>query len=91
VPLSLASFIPPGIVIALVAGITLFYFAAVDFLYVGRLAAYAAVAQWPDEFPVLATNSLPPPVSAPPRDDPGQIDKDELILSDLPLQEPGLS
>jgi hypothetical protein len=63
------------------------YFAAVDFLYMGRLAAYLTIVQQPD-----VPMPLPPtPPSPPDRSQysvliqPGAgVDPDELILSDLP-------
>jgi hypothetical protein len=65
--------------------VTLLYFGVADFLYIGRLAAYLAIL----ELPAL----LSPETVAPPRPggvqfsatvQPGAIDRDELILSDLP-------
>jgi hypothetical protein len=85
VPFSMASFVPLEMVGLLVCGICLFYCAAVDFLYVGRLTAYAAIAQWPEASPVAATPVLPPPVPGRAR-----VDQDELILGEFPAREPGL-
>jgi hypothetical protein len=63
------------------------YFAVADFLYVGRLAAYVAILELPYE---------PRPVRFTPPGLPSSgVDRDELILSDVPLRwdpahEPGL-
>ncbi len=70
-PLGFAGLLPLGAVLGGVLLVMFLYFAAVDFLYVGRLAAYVAVINLPD---------LP----APHRQAPASIDPDELILSDLP-------
>jgi hypothetical protein len=83
-PLSMAGVAPAGVVLVLVCGVTLFYFAAVDFLYVGRLTAYAAITQWPEVQTAAATPALPPP------EGPGRVDQDELILGDFPAPETGL-
>ena len=61
--------------------LTLFYFAVVDFLYVGRLAAYVAMLDSPE----ITIASLAPR-DHPPSGLPDRVDPDELILSDLPAQ-----
>ncbi len=77
---SLAGKVPPGVTLFLLAGITLAYFAAVDFLYIARLAAYVAIDEG-DRMPppvAVAPESLPPAPEAPP-------------MPDLPpVSEPGL-
>jgi hypothetical protein len=55
--LSLADKVPPAATLFLLAVITLVYFAAVDFLYIARLAAYVAI----DE-----SDRTPPPVAVAP-------------------------
>jgi hypothetical protein len=85
-PLALAGLLPPGLVLFGVLLVTLLYFAAADFLYVGRLAAYVAIIDAPDALPVLeiAAPVIDNPRSAPPTQPDGQVDTDELILSDQP-------
>ena len=48
-PLAFAGVLPPGIVLGGVILISLLYFAAADFLYVGRMAAYMVIIQCPAE------------------------------------------
>jgi hypothetical protein len=67
--------LPGRVGLAGLAGITLLYFAAADFLYIGRLAAYVAILELPE------VSSQPSAVSFQPS---GSIDPYELILSDLP-------
>jgi hypothetical protein len=78
-PLAFTGFLPGGIVVGGVIVTTLIYFAIVDYLYVGRLAAYLSIAESP-EIPQTETLPLPPAPYSEARVDPG-----ELILSDLPL------
>ena len=65
--------------------VTLAYFAVADFLYIGRMAAYAAIVEMPS-LPVPM--AAPPAISSPPNLRPQvaveSIDRDELILSDRP-------
>lgn len=84
-PLGLAEFLPRDAVFGGVALVTLLYFAAADFLYIGRLAAYVGIVEWPGA-PRLASAcspiSLSSPDSAPTTA--SAVDADELILSDRP-------
>jgi hypothetical protein len=62
--------------------VTLAYFVVADWLYMARLAGYVCIAETPEAL----LKPLPP---APPMPKPGPplqttIDRDELILSDLP-------
>jgi len=77
-PLGLAGVLPHGMVLGGVLLITLLYFAVVDFLHAGRLAAYVAMLELPAA-PVAptATPVLLPIASA--------VDPTELILGDVPL------
>jgi hypothetical protein len=60
--------------------LTLAYLAVADWLYTVRLAGYVCIAEMPD---VLLT---PPPIIPPPAPIPAEtIDRDELILSDVPI------
>jgi hypothetical protein len=86
VPLGFAGILPPAIVLGGVLLVILLYFAAADFLYAGRMAAYVAMIQLPLE-PI--TSPEPPPLLLNP-DHPAtpapiaRMDRDELILSDIP-------
>jgi hypothetical protein len=62
--LSLAGRVPPVITLLWLAAITLGYFAAVDFLYIARLAAYVAIDER-DRTPPAAVSAAPEPVPAP--------------------------
>ncbi len=78
IPLSLASLLPQKLILTTALLITLFYFALADCLSVGKLAAYIGLLH-----SSAAEVQLPTPaVSCPPS---ASIDRDELILSDLPL------
>jgi hypothetical protein len=68
VPLGFAAVLPGSMVFGGVLLVTLLYFAAVDFLYVGRLATYVFLLEEPEAEPT-------PSVLLPPDDD---------ILSDIP-------
>ncbi len=68
VPLGFADVLPGGMVLGGVLLVTLLYFAAVDFLYVGRLATYVFLLEPPE----------PEPEAAP------RPQSDDDILSDIP-------
>jgi hypothetical protein len=83
-PLAFAGVLPGGMVLGGVLLVTLLYFAVVDFLYAGRLAAYVAILQSPHvpspqapAIPMLSGGQSP---IMPELGD--RIDPDELILSD---------
>src|ERR1700680_1731580 len=83
VPLGFAGMLPPAIVLGGVLLVILLYFAAADFLYAGRMAAYVAMIQSPLE-PITPPD--PPPLLLNP-DHPAnppapiaRMDRDELIL-----------
>jgi hypothetical protein len=85
-PLALARLLPGGVALGGVLLVTLLYFAAVDFLYTGRLAAYVAIVELP---PPAILPTAPSPLPPQPNQQlslemPTHIDQDELILSDLP-------
>jgi hypothetical protein len=85
-PLGLAEFLPRGAVLGGVVLVTLLYFAAADFLYIGRLAAYLGIVELP-EAPGVASFISPPRSSSPeaaPRTPSAGVDPEELILSDGP-------
>jgi len=70
VPLGFADVLPGGMVLGGVLLVTLLYFAAVDFLYVGRLATYVFLLEPPEPEP--EPEAVPRPQS------------DDDILSDIP-------
>jgi hypothetical protein len=83
VPLALLRVLPRGIVLGAVLLLTMLYFAMVDFLYMGRLAAYISLLHVPQEAPLESSQlSVPGSPSTttllpiPPSDDD--------ILSDVP-------
>jgi hypothetical protein len=64
-PLSLANLLPPSFTFALVAIVTLVYFALADWFYLARLAAYVSVVEWdrrPPE-PEPEPQPMPPPTT----------------------------
>ena len=82
-PLAFAGLLPAGIVSGGILLVALLYFAAVDFLYVGRLAAYIAILKAPESLP---QDEIPKPFESDPAPDQfsSSIDRNELILSDFP-------
>jgi len=85
-PLGLAGLLPAGMVLGAVLGVTLLYFAVTDFLYMGRLAAYVAILELP-EAPIIETRApVLPSNTHDLRQAGSSVDRDELILSDLPAR-----
>lgn len=87
-PLAFASVLPFGAVLGGVLLVTLVYFAAADFLYMGRLAAYVAILELPAHEVSVPEVTTPPasPLRASFQQWPSSgIDPDELILSDVPV------
>ena len=87
IPLAFSGVLPAGVILGGVLLVALLYFAIVDFLYVGRLAAYVAVLSFPKQSLVSQTVQSPltdsgSQSSLTPRSGSG-IDPDELILSDI--------
>lgn len=77
-PLAFAGVVHPGIVIGGILLVALLYFAAADFLYAGKMAAYVAIAKLPEEpetSPLISGPIIPPQFG---------IDRSELILCDVP-------
>ena len=74
-PLAFARVMPPGIVLGGILLVALLYFAAADFLYAGKMAAYVAIANLPILMPRIS-DSIPPQSS---------IDRSELILCDCDI------
>jgi hypothetical protein len=79
-PVAFAGLLPPGAVVGGMLVVALLYFAAVDYLYVARLAAYFAVFSAAEVLPAIA---LAQPAGGD-LDPTASIDRSELILSDLP-------
>lgn len=79
-PLGFIPLVPWRLAVLAMIFITLVYFALADWLYVARLAGYVCIVEMTDEM----FAPLPPPIPVAPM--PGQttIDRDELILSDVP-------
>jgi hypothetical protein len=80
-PLAFASVLPFSMVFGGVLFVTLFYFAVVDYLYAGRLAAYVAILELPE--PLAMPDSGVPSIYAPQLSLASRVDPDELILSDV--------
>jgi len=78
-PLAFVGVLPAGVVFGGVLLITLLYFAAADFLYAGKMAAYVAIAKIPCSSPIS--------IGAPIIGASGEIDRSELIISDIPAVE----
>lgn len=86
-PLGFAGILPPAVALGGVLVVTLLYFAVADFLYMGRLAAYVAIVEFPRApaasvgSPSLIPGGSQAPIAGPrPR---SSVDQDELILSDI--------
>ena len=80
-PVGFAGVVPWRLVFALLILVTLAYFAFVDWLYMARLAGYVCIAEMPEAV-LAALPPAPSPMPGPPIQT--TIDRDELILSDLP-------
>jgi hypothetical protein len=86
-PLGFATVFAGGVVLGGFLLVWLLYSAAAVFLYAGRLAAYVCIVESPEE-PVVAEPAVPSPRSgglAAAGLQTGTIDRDELILSDVPV------
>jgi len=80
-PLSALGILPGRMILLGVLGLTLAYLALADWLYMARLAGYVCIAEMPEAW------FTPPPATFPPSAPPTvetTIDRDELILSDVP-------
>ena len=76
----------PGPVLLLELAIALLYFAVADFLYAARVAAYVFIIRQGEIWNLGGHNSTPPNHRA---GQLAQIDRDEAILSDVPLSAQG--
>jgi hypothetical protein len=91
-PLGFVAVVPWRLVVAAMILATVIYFAIADWLYVTRLAGYVCIAETPEA--LLSPSPAAPPVAGPPvpaRPVQNEIDRDELILSDVPSDIPNLS
>jgi len=82
-PLGTMTVLPGRLIVVCIFVLTLVYFACADFLYMGRMAAYIAML----ELPPVADKTLTHPVSSihqPTISVSDSIDRDEVILSDIP-------
>lgn len=78
-PLAFISLLPGAVVLGGVLLVSLLYFAVADFIYIGRLAAYVFLVEFPQEDVSVLANI--PLIES--------VDQNEPILSDLPLPEAG--
>ena len=81
IPMGLAGLLPWRLVVLAILAVTLAYFAVADWLYTARLAGYVTIIEMPEELWKPAMPPTPPPPSLPIQ---SSIDRDELILSDVP-------
>jgi hypothetical protein len=79
-PLGFIPLVPWRLAVLAMIFITLVYFAVADWLYMARLAGYVCITEMTDEM----FAPLPPPIPVAPTPLQTSIDRDELILSDLP-------
>lgn len=79
IPLGLIPVVPWRLAILVMLVVTLAYFALADWLYIARLAGYVCIVEMPEEMfvPLPSPPVVPGPVHT-------TIDRDELILSDVP-------
>ena len=80
-PLGLIPLVPGRLALAALIFVTLAYFAIADWLYMARLAGYVCIIETPE---ALLNPLPPPPPVTPPVPLQTSIDRDELILSDVP-------
>ena len=91
-PLAFAGVLPVAMVLGGVLLVTLLYFAVVDFLYLGRLAGYIAILEWPENAKGSPMTALLLPKSGPAISSPkgltsawsGIPASEDDILSDIP-------
>lgn len=81
VPLAFVPLVPWRLVVLAMTLITLVYFAVADWLYMARLAGYVCIADMPEAMFALLPPPVAPLVPAAPQ---ATMDRDELILSDVP-------
>jgi hypothetical protein len=86
-PLAFIQIAPKRLILATVILGTLAYFAVVDWLYMARLAGYISITEMPENWASSASLSASPPPGERFAPAPLQttIDRDESILSDIPI------
>jgi hypothetical protein len=88
-PLGFAPILPWRLVVAGMIVLSLAYFVVADWLYVARLAGYVCITEMPEGLmnpaPLPPTPQSPAPFVPPPVPPKTSIDRDEPILSDLPI------
>jgi hypothetical protein len=80
-PLAFAQILPWRLVALGVLLLTLVYLAVADWLYTARLAGYVCITEMPEALPAPIPPASPTPTTEPAAT---TIDRDELILSDVP-------
>ncbi|HKF03010.1 MAG TPA: hypothetical protein VKB49_11885 [Candidatus Sulfotelmatobacter sp.] len=80
-PMGFAGLLPWRLVVLAILAVTVAYFAVADWIYTARLAGYVAIIEMPED---LWKPAMPPTPATPATPVPSSIDRDELILSDLP-------
>jgi hypothetical protein len=82
IPLGFAGIVPWRLVVAAEILVMLAYFAVADGLYMARLAGYVCIAETPQELLAPLPPPTPPKMATPLQT---TIDRNELILSDVPI------
>jgi len=93
-PTAFVHIAPTRLIVAAVVLVTLTYFAVVDWLYIARLAGYICIVVMPDAVASAEPLNVPPPAGqgfVPSTPIQTTIDRDELILGDVPGSAPALS
>ncbi len=80
-PLAFLAVAPWRLIAVFILLVTLAYFAVVDWLYIVRLAGYIFITEMPEPLPEPVPTPPAPPQTFLPQ---SSMDRDELILSDLP-------
>ena len=87
-PLGFVPLVPSRLVVLAMVFLTLVYFAVVDWLYMARLAGYVCILETPEALLRPSIAPAPVPIVPSPMVQGGPlqttIDRDELILSDIP-------
>ena len=79
VPMGFAGLLPWRLVVLAILAVTVAYLAVADWLYTARLAGYLTIIEMPEDLWKPAVPPTPPPLLVQ-----SSIDRDELILSDVP-------
>jgi hypothetical protein len=81
IPMGFAGLLPWRLVVLAMLAVTVAYFAVADWIYTARLAGYVTIIEMPEDLWKPAVPPTPPPPATPVQ---SSIDRDELILSDVP-------